>query len=135
MTRLFAILAFVGSYLGIGALLYVAAIAEHPSNSPSILAIPLIGVALTTVPASVGFAIGVLLWGRTFSVWRCGACGGLVAVGVAAVASSIANFSPASKGEFVMNAAVAAVFVICACLPRLAKSRAGIKNEDHATVA
>jgi hypothetical protein len=133
--RPFAILAFVGSYLSIAALLYVAAIAEQPSNAPSILAIPLIGVALTTVPASVGFAVGALLWGRIFSVWRCITCGVLVAVGVAAVSSSIANLSPASKGEIVMNAAFAAVFVICACLPRLAKSRAGIKSEENAAVA
>jgi hypothetical protein len=128
--RHFAILAFLGSYLGIAALLYVAAMARQSPNAPPILAIPLIGVALATVPASVGFAAGALFWGRTFSVRRCIACGILVAVGVAAVSSPIAN-SP----EVVINAAFAAVFVICACLPRLARFRAAVKYEENAAVA
>lgn len=124
MKRLFAILAFLGSYLGVAALLYAASFALQSPNAPSILVIPLIGVALATMPANAGFAIGVLFWGRNYSVWQCVTCGVLVAVGIAAVAYPIGN-SPA----IVINTAFAAVFVICVCLPRVTKVRAGIKNE------
>ena len=60
MKRTIAALTFVGGYLSAGMSLYATALATQTPQSPSFLAVPLIGVAFAAVPVNVGLVIGRL---------------------------------------------------------------------------
>ena len=117
MKRTIAALTFVGGYLSAGMSLYATALATQTPQSPSFLAVPLIGVAFAAVPVNVGLVIGMFLKKVDFSAPLCLAYGALPAFVAAAVATPIGRLA---SWEVVTNAVLLAMFVICLFLPRLA---------------
>jgi len=124
MARLLAIVIFAATYVGFAALLVAVARMTERDDGPSPIVLPMLGVALATLPACGGFALGVILRGGKFSFLKCMLCAlaaGILAIVVSKLVASI------SVAEVVIGLAAASIFIVCAFLPRLASHRARLE--------
>jgi hypothetical protein len=127
--------AFLGGYFGVALLFYVFALVSETGEGARALSIGFLGAVIATPPTSIGFALGTLLWGKTFSALKCIGAGALVTSCIAIVASPIGDMSPASKGEFVANVVYIGLFVVCLVLPSLARPARKATNDVDRRVA
>jgi|SRR6185503_2387166 hypothetical protein len=119
MARLSAIIIFAATYAGFAALMIAVSRMTQPDDGPSLIAIPMLAVALATLPACGGFALGVLLRGGKFSFPKCMLCA--LAAGILAIAAS--QLVTGLAAADLVGLAAASIFIICAFLPKLASHR------------
>jgi hypothetical protein len=113
MRRTVAALSFFGGYAIVAVVILLINTAAQAAQESLVFVFPMLGVLLSVLPANVGFAIGTLMRREALPARRCLACGALVAIVVAVIATPIGNW-----GGFAMNAGFLAVFVACVFLPR-----------------
>ncbi len=110
------------------ALLVAVARMTQRDDSPSPIVLPMLGVALATLPGCGGFALGVILRGGKFSFLKCMLCAlaaGILAIVVSKLVASL------SAAEVVIGLGAASIFIICGFLPRLAGHRARVEAKSN----
>ena len=112
MSRVPALLLFIGCYLSVLVLCMVTLATTSYSQLHSIAQDSFLGLLIGLVPAAVGFGFGVRFMGRKYSVSLCAVIGATVGLLVAAISHPIGNLSPASRGDSAITIAFFATLVV-----------------------